>query len=167
VAYVADWSTLATYMYVEGRSAPDIHLSKTKLKFGLVSLKKGKAILVENFGSEPLEVSNIQSDNPLFQVDVSAETMVINPGGIDYLEIVFEPVDDSEVKAHLTMTTNDPDESLVDIPLSANVISGKQLGGPFDGDEPMIYLEVDTGKDVTVMSEHAGKVVLLAYFATW
>ena len=69
VAYVADWSTLATYMFVEGRSAPDIHLSKTKLKFGLVSLKKGKAILVENFGSEPLEVSNIQCDNPLFQVD--------------------------------------------------------------------------------------------------
>jgi len=167
IGYVADWSAIGTFVFAADREAPDIHLSKTKVKFGMVSIKKGKTILIRNFGAKDLEVTDVSCDNPLFTIDVKTPVLTVESGDIDYLEVTFQPTDDSEVKANLTLNTNDPDEGTISIPLSANVITGKQVGGPFDGEEPLIYQEVNTGKDVTVIGEHAGKVVLLAYFATW
>ena len=167
VAYVAEWSALWAYGFAEGRTAPDIHLAKLSLNFGLVSLKKGKGVVIQNLGSEALEIWDVQADHPDFEVDIGGEKLTLAPGDLGLLEIVFSPSDDQPVEAFATLHTNDPDESEVRIPLVANQLDGAQVGAKFDPNGELVYNEYSTGNEVTVKGEHSGKVVLLAYFATW
>lgn len=167
LGYAAEWSGLWSYAYVAGRTAPDIHLAKLSLNFGLVTLKKGKGIVIENLGTEPLEIWDVQTTHGDFTADIGQAKLTLKPGGKGLLEINFEPKDDQPVEAYVTMKTNDPDEAEISIPLVANQITGAQVGAKFDPTAELIYDEYKTGNEVTVKSEHAGKVVLLAYFATW
>lgn len=166
VAYVAEWSGIWSYSYVADREAPDIHLSKTSLDFGIVGLKKGKGIIIKNLGQEALTIESVSVTNELFSFD-DEDAKKILPGDTGFLQVVFEAVDDEPVEGFLVMKTNDPDEAEIKMPLKANSLDGIQLGAPFDNDGELIYQEYKNGNNITVKQAHAGKVVLLAYFATW
>ena len=168
VAVAAEWDAIWAYTYVDGREAPDIHLSKMALDFGLTSTKKGKGIIIQNLGQKELLVAEAKVSNDLFSVDAE-DAKKVGPGKKDgFLQVNFDPQGSTEpAEAILTLVTNDPDESEVQIPLKANSIQGVQVGVPFDNEGEMTYLDVETGNQVTVKGEHPGVVVMLAYFATW
>lgn len=165
VGYAAEWSGMWGVAYAPGLAAPDVHLSKIALDFGLVSLKKGKGIVVQNLGDEPLELSEWTVNHPDFTIDLDQKTLL--PGKTAFLEITFVPADGEPVEAMATVQTNDPDETTLNIPLTANKIDGVQVGAPFDPNSEMIYDQYKTGNQVTVKQEYAGKVVVLVYFASW
>jgi hypothetical protein len=169
--YAAEWNGLWTYGYAAGLDAADIHLTKNAVDFGLVSLKKGKGIIVTNLGNDTLEIDAVAvvdadgNPHPDFQIEVEKNSFP--PGDKGLLELTFEPVDDSEVQAWAELSTNDPDEPLVRIPLTANMISGYQVGAPFDPDGELVFSEYKTGNDLTVKGQYSGSVVLLVWFASW
>ncbi len=173
VAVAAEWSGLWTYAYADGKVAADIHLAKTKLNLGLVYPPdyKGKGILLRNMGNEPLEISDLKivdesgESHPAFTIEVDKNTLQV--GAKALLEIRFTPVDDQPVEVWAQLATNDPDEANVRIPVTANQIDGYQVGAKFDPNGELNYSEYKTGNIVTYKSEYAGKVVVMAYFASW
>ncbi|HIA00465.1 MAG TPA: hypothetical protein EYN66_00875 [Myxococcales bacterium] len=167
VVFVAEWTSIWGYIYVDGRTAPDIRLSKASLNFGFVkSNYKGKGLLVDNLGTEDLVISSIASNNPEFEIDPLELT--VKAGDTGFIEVKFTVVNpEEESKGTMSLVTNDPDEGNVDIPLYANIFDGVQVGGPFKQDPDLVYTELKTGNEITVKQKHHGSVVLLAYYATW
>jgi hypothetical protein len=167
VAYVAEWTGIWSYIFVEGRSAPDIRVSKPSLNFGYVKATfKGKGLLIDNLGDEDLVISSLVSNNPEFEIDPLE--LIVEPYDTGFVEVKFTVVNPEESsKGTLTLETNDPDEKTVVIPLYANIFDGVQLGGPFKQDPDLVYTEMKTGNQVTVKQKLHGSVVLLAYYATW
>ncbi len=170
--YAAEWNGLWTYAYAEGIEAPDIELSKTSVDFGLVSLKKGKGIIVKNLGHDTLEVladprvvDAAGDPHPDFSVDIEKDKFP--PGQKGLLELTFEPANADPVEAWIELETNDPDEALVRIPIVANKLDGYQVGAVFDPNGELVFQEYKTGNDVTVKGDYAGKVVLMVWFASW
>lgn len=164
LAVAAEWSGLWTLSYDASASVPDIHLSRTAVALGLVSLKKGQAIIVQNLGRALLEISSVSVDHGDFAFDLERDRLA--PGQKTVLEVTFEPSDDQPVYATLTLRTNDPDEPQVEIPLSANSPTTVGVGEPFDAPSPRMFMHYETGNDVSVASVHSGKVVILAWFGT-
>jgi hypothetical protein len=163
--FVAEWSGIWSYVVVQDRLAPDIHLTKSALDFGMVtSSKKGKGILFQNLGTEDLTLTSVTVDHPLFTAEADPSTLA--PGEKGLLEIVFQPENSDPVETYLTLVTNDPDEGEVRIPISANSSKYLQVGQVFDKDGGLIYTEHATGNEVTVQQKYAGDVVILAYFGS-
>ena len=180
LAVAAEWSSVGTYQYLPSRSGPDVRVDRLSVDFGVVSLKKGKGLVIENLGDEPLEILNVETDNPLFEPGLSIigssdpTQATLPPCAEDasackgILQIKFTPEDSTTaVNGTITVTTNDPDEEQVFITVKANDLEGSGPGALFDPDGAMVYTDSKTGNDVTVKGQHTGKVVMLAYFATW
>ena len=168
VVYVADWSGLFSIAFGGPVSAPDIRLSRRQLDFGLVTLKKkGQGIVIFNLGNQPLEITKYEVSSPVFTVDLDPDDEPIAGGQEGFCTVIFEPKGDAEVKAVLTLTTNDPDEGTIEVPLSGNTVTGIQVGSKFEGSETLFYQDHATGNEVAVSKDHPNKVVILAYFATW
>lgn len=172
-AYAAEWSAIWTYAYAAGLEAADIHLGKTSIDFGLVDpdVWVGKGIIVKNLGNVDLEISELKvidaegAEHPAFSAEFEKGT--IDVGQKALLSINFEPTTDDEVEVWAQFATNDPDESLVRIPITANKIDGYQIGAKFDDAGELVFQEYKTGNDVTYKGEYAGKVVVMAWFASW
>jgi hypothetical protein len=163
--FAAEWSGIWSYVVAQDRLAPDIHLTKSALDFGMVtSSKKGKGILFQNLGTEDLTLTSVTVDHPLFTAEADPSTLA--PGEKGLLEIVFQPENSDPVETYLTLVTNDPDEGEVRIPISANSSKYLQVGQVFDKDGGLIYTEHATGNEVTVQQKYAGDVVILAYFGS-
>ena len=181
IAFVSEWSGYWSYYVASGRQAPDIRLSRTKVDFGVVKKGfKGKGINIDNLGTKNLEITELKVDDPHFTVNLDWVDFAdgeagklpatVKPGDTGILEVRFDVANwEEETKASLTLTTNDPDEASIVIPLRANVFDGVQVGGPFKSDdEDLTYLETETGNDITVNDPKlSGKVIVMAYFATW
>jgi hypothetical protein len=180
IAVAAEWSSVGTYQYVPDRTGPDVRVDRLSVDFGIVSLKKGKGLVIENLGDEPLKITNVETNNPLFEPTLSIigspdpTTATLPPCSEDangckgILQIVFSPEDkNAAVEGIITVSTNDPDEQSVTIAVKANDLDGIVVGAPFDPNGEMVYTDSKTGNDVTIKGQHPGKVVMLAYFATW
>lgn len=173
LAYAAEWSGLWALSAKRDQAAADVRVDRTQVDFGFAQLKKSKGLRIRNLGTLPLEVSDMATTDAVhFQGELSlagaaGTSGTIAPGEEEIIQVTFEPEDDQPVEADLTFNTNDPDEPRVTIHLNANAADGVQVGAPFDPNAELIYQHTKTGNDVTVKGEHAGKVVLLAYFATW
>ncbi len=180
VAVAVEWSSVGTYQYLPDRTGPDVRVDRLSIDFGVASLKKGKGLVIENLGDEPLEITNVETDNPLFEPELSIigssdPTQATLPPCSDdpnackgILQIKFLPEDSvTAVNGIVSVTTNDPDEGVVQIAVKANDLDGAGVGAPFDPNGEMVYTDSKTGNDVTIKGQHPGKVVLLAYFATW
>jgi len=163
LALAAEWSGLWTFDYSTVAS-PDIHLSRTALDLGVVSLKSAEALIIENLGMSVLDIIEVTVDHPDFEVTLDDDRL--GPGKKTLLTVEFEPSDDKPITGTVTLTTNDPDERTVHIPLSANAEGGLQVGAPFDPTDSRIFSQYETAANVTVGGEYPGKVVILAWFGT-
>lgn len=178
VGYVAEWSGVWSYVYAAGRSAPDIHLSRTRIDFGVVAETKykGKGILVDNYGEKPLTIAGTVTSDDHFkaewsdgcgEADTAKGECTVKPGDTAFLQVTFTATDMKGIEGTVTFGTNDPDEATLTLPLTGNKLDGVQVGGPFSQDPELIFQDVKTGGDVSVPQKYPNTVVLLAYFATW
>lgn len=96
----------------------DIEVSPASLDFGGVKVDSVayRMLKVSNAGGATLEVTDISSDSRLFTPDPTAFTL--SPGESKVVKVTFRPISQGRKEATLTITSNDPDEGRLTVPLS-------------------------------------------------
>lgn len=101
----------------------DAMLSVQALDFGDVELNFGatgaQTFTISNAGGAALEVSNVAASGP-FQLTAGSGPATIQPGGSLELGVVFVPAAAGAASGSVELTTSDPDDGSISIPLSAN-----------------------------------------------
>ncbi len=84
------------------------------------------AIAVINTGNQTLNVSSIQSTNPDFTVDQTSMTLIAEQYA--YLSVSFtSQAEEGTFSTTIQINSNDPDESLMEIPVTVQVTNGTSL----------------------------------------
>lgn len=112
-----DESQLFVPAHLQVTGAPDISVSPAALDFGQVFITAFDtlALLVKNEGTDLLNVSNIVSDNPDYWVNITSFSLA--PGQTQPVDVVFGPVNPGVSAGALTISSDDPDEPVVTVPL--------------------------------------------------
>ena len=164
VAFVGEWTGMHAYRLFDRRRAPHATVNKAMLSFGRTpaGTEKRLNVALSNEGSAALTIASaaIVSVGSGFELETPPQK-TIEPGGFASLSVVFKPEAGSPKGAELVISTNDPDEPELRVVLAGNQ-EGLAVGDKF----PELELAlVDGGR--WRLSEQRGKVVLLAYFATF
>jgi len=135
------------FRHVESPTAGDIALSDDALEFGAVFIGASvtRVLKVYNRGTEELTVNDISSDNFDYTVDLASFSLAA--GDSQNVAVTFMPSTAGERVGILTLTSNDPDESVVTVALrgegqlpSPETGFWQQTNGPFGGDVNAIAL---------------------------
>lgn len=107
--------------YLTDNPGPELLLDQSSLDFGTIvpGQQVNKAILLQNLGNNPLEISNILSTNPAFNI-VNTGDMVLDLGNILMLEVEFENDQSGFYEGEIEFETNDPNNPNISIPVSIN-----------------------------------------------
>jgi hypothetical protein len=108
--------TVTTHLHVTG--APDIAVSPPSLDFGNVFLTESSSLSVtlSNPGTDILNVSSIATDHGDYTVDVGS--VALAPAASQVVNVTFAPSAQGPVAANLIFTSDDPDEGVLNLPLS-------------------------------------------------
>ncbi len=161
--YAAEWSRMRIYEY--GPIAdPDIDLSTRVLGFRQ-SQQNGSdtlTVTISNNGQSRLEFVSLATTDEAFSFAPHPQSL--NSGESIELEVVYKPTSGTD-QGQLNIVTNDPDEETVYIQLKGNNGNGIQTGKPAPNFElPVI---ANSEKATLSLEELKGKVVVLAFFASW
>ena len=117
---------------------PEIAVAPVSVDMGVIGFNSRSEyyIAIINTGNQDLNVSQIHSTNPDFSLEYTS--MVLAPETYDYLGVFFDSqTEEGEFSTTIQLTTNDPDEGFVEIPVtvqvseSANVITKTPLPTAF------------------------------------
>lgn len=111
--------------YLNVGTIPAINVFPTFADFGTIQLFNPvqKLVTLKNNGLKPLIVSNTinGTDKALFQTDWNAQVRTIAPGKSDSIQVLFSSTTPGTKSATLRVTSNDPNQGTIDIPLSVTV----------------------------------------------
>lgn len=163
IVLVADWSRLRAY-----RAGPstkgDIELNLKSVDFGNVPVGsyRDTTITIGNTGGSNITVSEAVEFSDSYSI-ISATSFVIPPGQTHALAIRFNHLEPGYAGTFLRITSDDSDEATITLPLSADdSISTLNLGDI----APNFQLEDMTGVTHS-LAQHAGRIVVMAFFANW
>ena len=107
-------------LHVTGTLYPDIHLSAANHDFGstLVNTTASWILTIGNQGETAVTVNSIQSNHPDFEISSLTLPLSISPRSSLDVSLFFTPSITGPVSGHFTIYSNDPDESLLYIPVS-------------------------------------------------
>ena len=113
-------------MFVQGE--PDIAVSDSLIAFGEVFLGASVAdtLIVSNPGCDLLVIDAISTDDPQFSVVPAA--LALAPEAQGLLVVTFTPTSLGAQAAVLRLESNDPDDPVIDIPLSAECVAPPVAG---------------------------------------
>ena len=126
--------------------SPDILLSQSQLDFGqvLINTIDTLSLTLANQGHVDLEVSNcriIGNDENNFSL-LQPQSIAVGPSESIILQIAFAPLSIGSKSASLEITSNDPDETVISLPLEGvgvfddhqgpEIVYFYPLGGAFD-----------------------------------
>ncbi len=107
-------------------------------------------------------VNNISLSNHSNLFNISPANLVVPPGDFATITITFTPVDpNTSIFPEMIFQSNDPDEGVKEIQL---------LAGSFrlsPGDQAPNFTLSDLSGNSYSLSDYQGKVVILAFFASW
>ena len=118
--------TNSYYVYPGGNDFHSVRLAYSgasdSLDFGevFVNYQTSKRILIENTGTDLLQISSITVDSAAFSV--SPSSLNINFGEIDTVIVTLLPLSVGSYSGMLTIVTNDPDQGTIDIPLRGEAL---------------------------------------------
>lgn len=100
-------------------AAPDIAISHSSMDFGIVftAVSYTESMAVYNGGRETLVVSDVDVTGGVYSVDTTEFTLAPDEGL--QIAVTVLPVSDGALTGSLSITSNDPDNSLIVIPLTA------------------------------------------------
>jgi len=99
---------------------PDIALNKDSIVFSRTpsTLQAADSVLIYNYGTDTLIISDISHNNSQFELSASA--IVLLSGEQYYLRVTYHPASDGLVYDTLHISSNDPDEPIVNVNLRGN-----------------------------------------------
>ncbi len=108
--------TVPATLHVTG--APDIVVTPTSLDYGPVFIGgvSNKTLEIENDGTDVLTVSSLVTTHADYTTSVA--NAVIPPGTSQAIIVSYAPTSTGQNPATLTLTSDDPDEPVIDIPLT-------------------------------------------------
>jgi hypothetical protein len=161
--FVGNWWVLYSYRLRAERAAPSLRLPEevNLMDFGRHDAGAGRTMTVEvaNQGTAPLAVYDAWTSNPSFQVTPSSLTLA--PGTRDRLAITYRAASADRETGLLHLRTDDPLQPQRSVFLVGNQ-RGLGLGQPLPRTDVQL---LDGG--MWSSTEAAGKVLVLAYFATF
>jgi hypothetical protein len=158
---LAQWDSLHLFDSACDGAAPSLWPDRRTLDFRVVSPGAARSLVValRNEGDAPLSVTEVRTAMPGVSTDF--EPLVLEPKTAAAFEVSFTAPDGDPYEGALEIVSNDPDQPVFVLPMSAN-IRGVRVG------EPMVpFRNVDTLGRVWQSGDAADKVLLLAYFADW
>jgi len=171
---VAEWGGLVVHRLalddageVEAKFNPEVWVERSELDFGRIPADTpvAQALVLHNGGRAPLVVAGgiawttAPQDGGLFGVEQIHD--VIEPGGALAVEVTATVPSDEPVRGVLRLFTDDADERAFELVLRAND-KGLEVG---EG-APSLEL-ADVGGQIRRLEDHAGEVILLAWFGTY
>ena len=99
---------------------PDIAVSPTSLDFGTVvtGTTSDLVVTVTNAGSLDLNVTDLQTTNPVYTVVSPPVPFTLAPAGSQEVTVQFAPFLLATESGDLEIISDDPDEGLVTVPLT-------------------------------------------------
>jgi len=118
VSVVSDWSNPLSVSI----SVPDISVTLTTYDFGNVKMKRSKtaSFKVKNNGTVNLLISTsiTGTDISMFMITSGGGSKIIKSGKTLTIKVTFKPTSIGSKNPILMITSNDPDTTTVEIPLS-------------------------------------------------
>ena len=161
LVFAGEWEGMHVFEQNGNEPAPEVWATPQNVNFGTVEPGEfdDAVVLVRNLGSAPLRISDIIAANPEFEVETNC--VEIAPGDTAAIEVRFSPLTTGQSADSLVLITDDPDEKTFALDLIGNV-PGLDVGDP----APEFELWDLDGQKWT-NDDIAGKVTILAYFATF
>jgi hypothetical protein len=136
---------------------PDVDVAPASVPFGSVLIGSppvDATVTVSNFGTATLNVSSSAvSGDPEFSVFSGGGTVAIPVGGSHDVVVRFDPLATGNFLGTLAVASDDPDESIVNVPLSGDGVTGSpgiQLGVTVQGISTVSVPSVQTDSAVSV-----------------
>ncbi len=161
LVFAGEWQGLHVFEQRPLGQSPEIWATPQNVNFGTVEVgdSDDAVIVVHNLGNAPLQISDVVAADPDFQVSTTCAQ--VPAGGSRAIEASYSAQTDAQSAESLVFVTDDPDEANFTVDLIANV-PGLDVGDP----APEFELFDLEGKKWT-NADIAGKVTILAYFATF
>ena len=159
VIYSAEWQHLQVFSFGEIEDA-DLDISSWDIVFPALEVGESDTfeLLIENNGQFALGFSTPYINNNDFLILNFPE--YIEPGDTSIGEIVYTKSNEN-ASGVLQITSNDPDESEIEIP-----VIGNYEGGIVGVEAPDFTLPiVANGSGDFTLSDYLGKIVVIAFFA--
>jgi len=160
LVFSANWTGLVAYKYDSKLSQPDLEISPSPLVFGKLPADESTeaTLFLKNTGSAPLEFDKFGGSEG---ISFSQTPESLAPGESAYVNLFFKPKNTKPYKGRVLVSSNDPDTPQLSLAVTANSI-GRGVGDPAPNPK-LVDLE---GSPIN-LPDLQGKVVLLAYFATF
>ena len=157
--YSAEWASVQAFEFGPV-SGPDIDLNTLELNYPYVNDGDSYSLSVEviNNGSSTLNIVDDYVTNSHFEIVDHLNDL--EPNQSQTVEIIYNASDLNSAGVY-RIYTNDPDQSMVMCETNGN-IDGANIG------EPAVDFELDyiaNGEGSFRLSDHLGKVVVIAFFA--
>jgi len=157
--YSAEWASIQAFKFGPV-SGPDIDLNTLELNYPYVNDGDSYSLSVEviNNGSSTLNIVDDYVTNSHFEIVNQLNDL--EPNQSQTVEIIYNASDLNSAGVY-RIYTNDPDQPMVMCETNGN-IDGANIG------EPAIDFELDyiaNGEGSFRLSDHLGKVVVIAFFA--
>ena len=104
---------------------PDISVNPTSLSYGQVTVGNtvDQVVTVSNDGLQTLSVTDLTTTNGTFTVVSPAVPFDVAPSALQDVTVRFSPTAEQVENGDLQITSNDPDEGLVTVPLSGEGVT--------------------------------------------
>jgi hypothetical protein len=124
---------------------PEIYVSDETVDFGIsyVDYSDQTFFVLENTGTDLLEIENITTDSENLTVDVT--TLEIHPLEIDSIELSLLGTDLGDFSANVMITSNDPDQPTLTVPVTSIILVAPNIGT----DPEAFDLTVESGETIS------------------
>ncbi|MBL7085611.1 MAG: choice-of-anchor D domain-containing protein, partial [Candidatus Cloacimonetes bacterium] len=134
--------------------APSIIVDSDSLDYGEVFVDGvySEGLLVSNIGTDVLDISEIQSDNGYFSVDVTSFSL--EPGEDYVLEVIFAPTEVDYYEGTLTISSNDPSNAEVYVTMSGTSVTAPDISvNPLSLSSNLFTGDIDSSQVITITND--------------
>ncbi len=108
---------------------PDIEVDPPSLSFGTVPLGTSATLsaTIRNVGDADLDLISLVRSGSMFDLSLNPEGELLIPGDSTQMQVTYTPSTEASHSGSITITSNDPDESPLVVPLNG---AGEELNDP-------------------------------------
>lgn len=133
---------------------PDIEVTPLAINYGMVDVGMPavtETVEVTNVGVESLVIDEVTVEDPTQPYTVTAPgSRLLAAGAATTFTITYEPLSDGETNTNVLIASNDPDEAIVPVAVTANGVAPSLQIDPETYDFGGVYVGCVSEQDVTL-----------------